>query len=400
VVRKKKKSRTKTGGKSPFIIFGDRCTIIFLLLFLAYYIILMICILPVLRVTSPIDVDGNGIPDDILQGARGREKARHAVQMVKNTMDRMKFLDNIKHKTKKREGFMVLGMHRSGTSMLAGLMVNGMGYITGGPLIGAASDNEKGFFERVDIVNQNDEFFRLQRMDWASNVVHYDWEKALAHKESGEATFKEGERGLAFLNDSNNAPWLQKDPRMCIALRTWVELLDVEPAIVFTYRHPLEVAMSLQKRNPGFHAERGLRLWIVYNMRAIENSAGLCRVLSNNDDVMANPTKEVQRISDELTKKCGVPRPPHRLSEDVVKQFIDSTLHHNKKADDKKGKVLATFKNGCVAKDFKSIFLEGTQNRNTELDMYLKAMKVYCDLKSGDAYHEGYEWPSLTFGSN
>eukprot|EP00957_Ditylum_brightwellii_P143923 10966947-Ditylum_brightwellii.AAC.1 len=60
---------------------------------------------------------------------------------------------------------------------------------------------------------------------------------------------------------------------MCIALRTWVELLDVEPAIVFTYRHPLEVAMSLQKRNRGFHAERGLRLWIVYNMRAIENSA-------------------------------------------------------------------------------------------------------------------------------
>eukprot|EP00957_Ditylum_brightwellii_P055693 4219780-Ditylum_brightwellii.AAC.1 len=69
-----------------------------------------------------MDVDGNGIPDDILQGARGRETARHAVQMVKNTVDRMKFLDNIKHKTKKREGFMVLGRHRSGTSMLAGLM--------------------------------------------------------------------------------------------------------------------------------------------------------------------------------------------------------------------------------------------------------------------------------------
>lgn len=41
----------------------------------------------------------------------------------------------------RRPGFMVLGMHRSGTSMLAGLMVIGMGYKTGGPLIGGAFDN-------------------------------------------------------------------------------------------------------------------------------------------------------------------------------------------------------------------------------------------------------------------
>jgi hypothetical protein len=43
----------------------------------------------------------------------------------------------------RRPGFMVLGMHRSGTSMLAGLMVTGMGYKTGGPLIGGAFDNGK-----------------------------------------------------------------------------------------------------------------------------------------------------------------------------------------------------------------------------------------------------------------
>jgi hypothetical protein len=37
-----------------------------------------------------------------------------------------------------KPGFMVLGMHRSGTSMLSGLLVKGFGYETGGPLIGAA----------------------------------------------------------------------------------------------------------------------------------------------------------------------------------------------------------------------------------------------------------------------
>jgi hypothetical protein len=38
----------------------------------------------------------------------------------------------------KLPGFMVLGMHRSGTSMLSGLLVKGFGYETGGPLIGAS----------------------------------------------------------------------------------------------------------------------------------------------------------------------------------------------------------------------------------------------------------------------
>lgn len=57
----------------------------------------------------------------------------------------------------KRTGFIVLGMHRSGTSMLAGLMKMGLGYETGKPLIGGAFDNEKGFFELIAAVYQNDE---------------------------------------------------------------------------------------------------------------------------------------------------------------------------------------------------------------------------------------------------
>ena len=42
-------------------------------------------------------------------------------------------------------------MHRSGTSVLGGL-INKMGLKTGGPLIAPAEDNEKGFFERIDVV--------------------------------------------------------------------------------------------------------------------------------------------------------------------------------------------------------------------------------------------------------
>ncbi|KAL3801205.1 hypothetical protein HJC23_012605 [Cyclotella cryptica] len=292
----------------------------------------------------------------------------------------------------KTPGFMVLGMHRSGTSMLSGLLVKGFGYETGGPLIGAAFDNEKGFYERIDVVLQNDEFFSAQHMGWSFNVYHYDSEKALRHKQEGTITFNEGKKAIRFLNNPHKElPYLQKDPRMCIALPTWLELLDHPPAIVFTYRHPLEVAMSLKKREEGFTLEHGLRLWIVYNMRALQNSAKLCRVFSTNEALVKDPMSEVQRIADELTTKCNVIAPPNRqLAKSVVDEFVDPKLQHNKEKPG--GRKI---REGCIAPQYQSEHAEGSPSQKQEEEIFLMAMEVFCDLESGDALKEGYGWPDL-----
>jgi hypothetical protein len=296
-------------------------------------------------------------------------------------------------------GFIVLGMHRSGTSMLAGLLHTSAGYTVGGPLIGSAFDNEKGFFERIDIVLQNDQFMNDQQIWWASDVYHYDWEKALRDKESGAISFENGKKGLKFLNDPNNAPWMQKDPRMCITLKTWLKLMNTEPAILFTYRHPLEVALSLKKREQNFTLEHGLRLWIVYNMRAVQNSKGLCMVKSSNDAIMANPLHEIQRIQNELTNTCGVPAPPDNISQADVDKFIDPALQHNRNQraeEEAKKPVLETYNDGkCKVYNYESTEVENSPERKEELLMYRKAMKVYCDFQSGVAYNDDYQWPHL-----
>ena len=113
---------------------------------------------------------------------------------------------------KKRRGFMVLGMHRSGTSMLAGLLVKGLGYHVGPnhALIRPNFDNEKGFFERVDAVLQNDAFMRPQRIDYANNVISYDADKALKMLKEKKIKFGYGTTALKFLNDKSNVPWMQK----------------------------------------------------------------------------------------------------------------------------------------------------------------------------------------------
>jgi hypothetical protein len=240
-----------------------------------------------------------------------------------------------------------------------------------------------------------------QDAGWSWNVYYYDPQKALEHKAQGKVTFKEGKRALQFLNNHQKTlPYLQKDPRMCITLRTWLKLLDDTPAVVFTYRHPLEVAMSLKHREEGISIEHGLRLWIVYNMRGLQNSLGLCRVFSTNEAVLNDPKAEVQRIKNELTTKCNVIPPPiNEISSDVVDTFVDPKLQHNKK-DKETGKeldpsILRDFGNGCVARDFKSEYEAKSVNRRAEIEVYLMAMRVYCDLESGEAYREDYEWPDL-----
>ena len=296
----------------------------------------------------------------------------------------------------KSPGVIVLGMHRSGTSMLSGLLVNGVGYKVGGPLIGAAFDNEKGFFERVDVVLQNDEFFKAQRIWWAAGVKEYDADKAYQHYQDGTVTFQQGRVGLAFLDNPDNAPYLQKDPRMCITLPTWLRILHHTPAVIFTYRHPLEVAKSLLKREQGFSLERGLRLWIVYNMRAIQNSAKLCRVLSSNDRILENPLQEVQRIADEVTSQCGVPAPPNRLTQDQVDRFVDPNLQHNKRQLQKEQLTKRVLKDydGCLIREYDST-VTNTHQKEREQTLYMTAMTIYCDLESGKAYKPNYQWPEL-----
>jgi hypothetical protein len=296
----------------------------------------------------------------------------------------------------KRTGFMVLGMHRSGTSMLSGLMALGMGYKVGGPLIGGAFDNAKGFFERIDVVYQNDEFMNKQGVWWNSNTMSYDADRAYEMYKSKKVDFKYGARALKFFSDPNSVPWLQKDPRQCLTLRTWLKLLSSEPAILFTYRHPLEVAMSLKRREKDFTVEHGLRLWIVYNMRAIQNSEGLCIVHTSNEAVLENPLAEVTRVSEELTSKCGIPKPPEALSNETVSQFIDLSLQHNKNKDDGEGRKVLADHDGCQVPEYETASDTDPDEAKRERDLYLKAMKIYCDFKSGEAYKPGYAWPEMS----
>lgn len=442
-----RRRRGTRGSTSPYIIFGAKSTLC-LAIFVIIYAIFMLCLQPTLKDEEKVEkfkkvkekiirkkeafvgnvksegkawkeeikmVRGKnrgGIESELLdkawekfkknkRGSRGDVNA--GVEAVDSPKEEKYDIDNAANDVEEKQketsdGFMVLGMHRSGTSMLSGLLVEGFGYTVGGPLIPPGFDNEKGFFELLPAVLQNDVWMYDQRINWAANVGKYDFEHALEATKKGDVETVRLTNALKVLNNPKNTPWLQKDPRMCITLKTWLPYLNTKPAILFTYRHPLEVAMSLHKREAGFTITRGLRLWMLYNIGAVQNSADLCRVYSSNTAVLANPMKEINRIVDELTSKCGLVPSPSKITKEIIDGFVDPELQHNKKeldAKQKNRKVLV--KHGdCEVREFDSLLkITDVSNKEREMKMYLMAMKVYCDFESGEAYKSDYEWPEF-----
>ena len=184
---------------------------------------------------------------------------------------------------------------------------------------------------------------------------------------------------------------------MCITIRTWLPLLEgPSPAVVFSFRNPLEVAMSMMKRDGAelFPLARGLRLWIVYNMRAIQNSHDLCRVFTSNEALMLNAKNELERIAAGLVK-CGLVSPNPVIDQAVVNDFVDPNLKLDPTKHVNDDKVLAKHDHErCIVYDYKSYLEEGHPQRGLEMKLYKIAMKMFCDMKSGAAYEAHYEWPS------
>jgi hypothetical protein len=298
--------------------------------------------------------------------------------------------------TARRPGVIVLGMHRSGTSVIGGLM-NKMGLETGGPLIGAAKDNAQGFFERLDVVLQNDYLFRKQDVHYSYNTHKYDTMRGLRDvlaNDENSNFFNEGKRALKFLNNENNYPWMLKDPRLCITLRTWLPLLNFIPAILFAYRNPYDVAMSMHTRETErFPIQRGLKLWYIYNKRGIQQSQDLCRVVTSHKKMLTHPQEESAKIFDGL-RQCGVDV-PHAVSVRDIKLFVDKRLQH--------GKTASTLDSLCTQKgvDFSTLTPPTTWPTTDAVNLYLyrACIRAFCDIESGAAFSHDYKWDETIVNS-
>jgi hypothetical protein len=191
----------------------------------------------------------------------------------------------------------VLGMHRSGTSVLARLL-NLMGAYFGpeGISTGANPENPKGFWERRDVRRLNDDVLHSAGCDW-DRVTNLD---VAALPKAVVDDFNERASKLVLDLDGHR-PWLLKEPRLCLLLPLWRRFLEV-PVGIHIYRNPVEVASSLHKRN-GIPILAGMDLWEYYIRSALSVSANMPRITVSHRQLMEEPDNALMRLAQDLQRE-------------------------------------------------------------------------------------------------
>lgn len=221
-----------------------------------------------------------------------------------------------------RMQLVILGMHRSGTSLLTRI-INLMGAYVGaeGTLVGFNQENPKGFWERKDVRTIDQDLLKTIEADWYK-VAYFDLNKLT---ENDQAAFEQKAR-MIVLNLDAHRPWVLKDPRICLLLPLWRPLLEA-PICIHIYRSPLQVAQSLRTRN-GFPIHFGVALWEKYTLAALENSRNLPRLFVSHHRLLEQPLETVRVLYEQLLT-LGVQglRLP---SEREILAFLDPALHHER----------------------------------------------------------------------
>lgn len=161
----------------------------------------------------------------------------------------------------------VIGMHRSGTSVLAHT-INLMGALVGedGDLVPAHPDiNPTGYWERADIVAEHDRFLAGNGFAWAT-VANFTLDRIDPTRRRELATELQNIVQRIAPPDSS---LVIKDPRLCLTLPIWHEFVGA-PAHVVVVRDPRKIAASLMAAFPNsFTTDFLLALWQKYMQSAL-----------------------------------------------------------------------------------------------------------------------------------
>lgn len=221
---------------------------------------------------------------------------------------------------------LVLGMHRSGTSALAGILSR-LGIALGDRLMPPSPHNPKGYFEHRDIVAVHDGVLGALNAKWDTILPLRDgWPD-----EPGMAIGRQAIEEIVA-RDFGGAPvWGLKDPRLCRLLPLWQPLLDqwsVDHRYVLMIRRPAEVVASLASRDH-LSPSRGRLLWLRHVLEAEFASRGRKRTILHYHELFAAPDSWA-RAAARMARELGLawPVPPAEAAAAVQDLLTPELWHH------------------------------------------------------------------------
>lgn len=216
----------------------------------------------------------------------------------------------------------VLGMHRSGTSLCSHILRT-LG-VAMGDQPEVRPSNPRGHWERLEIVERHDRILELFNRGYYSPLHDLPLPAGWSADPRVDAIRREI---VAFVRQErgNPAPCGFKDPRTARLMPMWrriFEELGLDPKIVLCLRNPAQVARSLQERDE-LPRDLGEYRWFTYMAEAFSNLHDLatCTIEYEAwfDDASDNLAK--------LTRFLGLPLPAESRAE--VAEIVDRQLRHD-----------------------------------------------------------------------
>ena len=205
----------------------------------------------------------------------------------------------------------VLGMHRSGTSWLAGALQAAGLYA--GEVVERATHNHKGNRENLEIRALNDDVLASSDGAWDTPPESLTWTDEEARRRDD----------LVRRFSIESSVWTFKDPRSLLTLGFW-EGADADIVRVGVFREPGRVAASLAARD-GMRIPRALRLWRSYNRILLDQHRSapfpLVDFDAGVDHVQAQLGDAIEAVAEEVDGRA-------ELSADAAGEFFDAELVH------------------------------------------------------------------------
>lgn len=224
----------------------------------------------------------------------------------------------------------VLGMHRSGTSAIT-RAINLLGADLGNPekLLPPNGDNQEGYWEYSDIVTVHEKILGALTSHWDTTTPLPDqwWENKKIEP------FRRELEEIVVDQFMNKPLWLWKDPRTCLLLPLWQEILkklEIEVSYVICFRNPVDVMMSLHRRN-NFGSVKSYGIWSLYTLSSLFWTLDSKRVIFRYDSFLDDWEPCLRRVSNILS----IPWPENdsELRSEMI-NFIKPSLRHNHSSGD------------------------------------------------------------------
>lgn len=222
----------------------------------------------------------------------------------------------------------LLGMHRSGTSLTASIL-EAMGVDFGSDFIAANENKPKGSFEHAAINRAHIRLNRLVNRSPFKATGLVDYPQSFWQSRQALEFIDEVEMMVRRELDRVNGIWGFKDPHTIKLLPLWqsvFERLEIVPLYILAVRHPAEVAASAAKRHR-IDVDQGELLWLDHNVAALRSTGFDIPVITDYAAWFADPLPQARRVMDAL----GLVWPDEDTAlRAALNDRIDAGLHRQK----------------------------------------------------------------------